>query len=136
MAKDIDYLIKELKFNTPTSKEVIVETGIQLGVNFPKDYIDFMIRFNGGEGIIGNSYLVLWSSEELVEDNEGYAVKEFADGLVLFGSDGGGTAYAFDSRYENMPIVEVPFIGMDLEEINRCSDTFIGFLEYLYEHNS
>jgi hypothetical protein len=43
-----------------------------------------------------------------------YAIREFAEGLVIFGSDSGGTAYAFDTRYEETTIVEVPFIGMDL----------------------
>jgi hypothetical protein len=135
MDQPSSYLTQELELNLPTSRESIVQIGSQLDIKFPKDYIDFMAKTNGGEGNIGNSYLVLWSIDELVELNEGYAVKEFANGLVLFGSDGGGTAYAFDTRFEDIPIIEVPFIGMDLKEISKCSDTFVGFFEYLYEHN-
>lgn len=87
MDKPSSYLTQELDLNLPTSRELIVQIGSQLDIKFPKDYIDFMAKTNGG-----------------------------------------GTAYAFDARFENISIIEVPFIGMDLKEISKCSDTFVGFL--------
>jgi hypothetical protein len=62
-------------------------------------------------------------------------VNDFAKGLVLFGSDGGDKAHAFDTRTNELNIVTVPFIGMDLEEVNTCSNTFNGFLQYLLNAN-
>ncbi len=109
----------------------IKAVGKALGIRFPADYLQFMQKYNGGEGVIANSYIALWSAENIAELNEAYAVTEFAPGLILFGSDGGDLAYAFDTRRESIRVVAVPFIGMDLKTINDCADSFIGFLEYL-----
>ncbi|UJF35736.1 SMI1/KNR4 family protein [Paenibacillus hexagrammi] len=124
-------LINGLELNSPTNMNLVLETESKLGAKFPNDYKEFIVQSNGAEGTVGNAYLQLWAIDELVELNEGYAVKEFADGLIIFGSDGGGTAYSFDTRYEKTTIVEVPFIGMDIDEITIRSDTFTGFLKYL-----
>jgi hypothetical protein len=124
-------LINGLELNSPTNINLVLETESKLGVKFPSDYKEFIVQSNGAEGTVGNVYLQLWAIDVLVELNDGYAVKEFADGLIIFGSDGGGTAYAFDTRFEKTTIVEVPFIGMDIDEITIRSDTFTGFLKYL-----
>ena len=93
----------------------------------------FILTSNGGEGWVGeNSYLSLWKIDEIVSLNEAYEVSEFAPGLILFGSDGGLNAYAFDSRNESN-IVEVPFIGMDLMEVKNCGRNFVEFLKYLHK---
>jgi hypothetical protein len=64
--------------------------------------------------------------------NAGYGVSKFAPHLLLFGTDGGGEAYAFDTRTEPWNVVEVPFIGMGeaaLAIVRGC--TFADFLKYL-----
>lgn len=72
-----------------------------------------MLKTNGGEGTIGeDSYLRLWKIEEIIESNKGYSVEEFAPGLIIIGSDGGGTAYGFDFRSEKPILVAVDFIGL------------------------
>jgi hypothetical protein len=51
---------------------------------------------------------------------------------LLFGSSGGGEAFAFDVREPGKtPVVSVPFVGMDLNDIAPLAETFDGFLEYL-----
>lgn len=113
---------------------MVKEVQLQLGISLPAEYLEFMIESNGADGFVGsNSYLILWPLEELASLNEASGVHEFAPGLLLFGSDGGGTGYAFDSRSDNMPIVDVPFIPLSLEEAKVCAYSFIEFLEYLYE---
>ncbi|MEQ6388713.1 hypothetical protein RZN22_05230 [Bacillaceae bacterium S4-13-58] len=62
-------------------------------------------------------FLILWAIDEIIELNEAYGVNEFAKELVLFGSDGGDTAFAFDIRNNVTQIVSVPFIGMSIEKI-------------------
>jgi hypothetical protein len=47
---------------------------------------------NGGEGSVGDTYVILWRIEELIEMSKAYDVAEYAPGLFLFGSDGGGEA--------------------------------------------
>ncbi|MCJ8012728.1 SMI1/KNR4 family protein [Paenibacillus sp. KQZ6P-2] len=102
-------------------------------INFilPRDYFDFMLGSNGGEGTIGETYLALWKIEDLFELNEAYGVQDFAPGLMIIGSDGGDTAYCIDKRYDNKPLISVPFIGMDLNEVEICGNNFEEFLEYI-----
>jgi hypothetical protein len=71
-----------------------------LGKKLPVNYVSFLMEMNGGEGSIGSSYLILWPAEEIVEINEAYNVSDWAPGVVIFGSDGGGEAYGFDFNSE------------------------------------
>lgn len=132
MNEVVTKLTKNLDFNSGASKRILKELEIQLGISFPQEYTDFFEYSNGAEGAIGeSSYLVLWPIEEIIPLNDAYEVNEFVPGLLLFGSDGGGTGYAFDTRSKNMPIVEVPFIGMGLDNMKLCGQTFVEFLQYL-----
>ena len=117
--------------NPPVVESKVKKVETELGINFPKDFIEFISNSNGAEGSIGENYLILWSIEDIIELNEAYGVNDFAKGLVLFGSDGGDTAFAFDTRTNETLNVTVPFIGMDLEDITTCSNSFNGFLQYL-----
>lgn len=119
-----------LKLSSPTDMSIFEEAQLKLGINFPEDYLNFFKRSNGADGPVGETgYISLWSANELVELNNGYRVNEFAPGLVLFGSDGGGEAFAFDTRTEGLPIVGVPFIGMSLDSANILALTFTEFLK-------
>ena len=86
---------------------------------------------NGAEGSIGQSYLVVWPADEIVELNQTYRVDDFAPGLVLFGGDGGNTGYAFDKRSVSPRIVEVPLMGMDLNAAEYCGASFVEFLRHV-----
>lgn len=76
--------------------------------------------------------MIVWPVDVIAQYNQDYEVDNYNPGLVYFGSDGSGMAFAFDKRTEEMPIVMLPFISIDLEEVEKVSDTFYGFLEYLY----
>jgi hypothetical protein len=90
----------------------------------PTDYLDFLARSNGGEGFVGREYLILWKAEEIVTFNSDYQVEEFAPGIILFGSSGGGEGYAFDARELKFPVVRVPFIGLDLKYAEPVAPSF------------
>ncbi|MEH7355595.1 SMI1/KNR4 family protein [Neobacillus drentensis] len=124
-----------LELNPPVEEKKVRNVEAELCIKFPNDYIEFISYSNGAEGSIGENYLILWSIEEIVELNEAYGVNEFAKGLVLFGSDGGDTAFAFDTRTNEIQIVTVPFIGMDLNEIAPCANTFNDFIQYLLNNH-
>jgi hypothetical protein len=51
--------------------------------------------------------------------------------LFVFGSNGGGEAFAFDMRFGANDVVEIPFIVMDLAVANRIAPTFTAFLEMM-----
>jgi hypothetical protein len=85
----------------------------------PEDYRDFLRRHNGGEGFIGGEYLLLWPAERLAAVNEGYEVAKYAPDLLLFGTNAGPDAYAFDRSRSPWPVVTTPFVGLGVEEYRQ-----------------
>jgi SMI1 / KNR4 family (SUKH-1) len=129
-----NYVLAKFDCRPPTSSTSISNYESDSGWLLPEDYKQFLRWANGGQGIIGsNTYVTLWSLEDLTEMNRAYETANFAPGLLLFGSDGGDEAYAFDMRIEAKPVVSVPFVGMNLNEIRPIADTFDGFLKKLSE---
>lgn len=132
MIKKFEKYLSEFELNQPCTQKSINDLEKNEKISLPSEYQEFMLCSDGGEGSIGDSYLSLWKIGDIVELNEDYGVDEFAPGLLIIGSDGGDTAYCIDTNSEKLPFVEVPFIGMDLNEVQLCGNTFIDFLEYLY----
>jgi hypothetical protein len=131
MDSELEKVFNKACFTPGVSKDTTEATQSGLKIKFSAEYIDFLTTTNGYEGPLGNRYLVLWPVDKLDEFNKSYHVENFAPGLLLFGSDGGDIAYAFDVRSPHISIVEVPFIGMSLDEVKIISSTFYGFLMYL-----
>lgn len=105
-------LTKDMKLGEGTTREAVLAVQEQLGVEFPDDYVDFMIETNGGVGDVrGAAWVWILPIEELIQANEEYEIPELFPGYVLFGSDGGGEAYAFNSRSRPASIVMFPFMG-------------------------
>ena len=126
-------LLKEFAAKDGAKEGVIAGVEAALQWQLPMDYKEFLEKANGGEGFIGKNYLILWATEELTQFNNEYEVKDYAPGLVLFGSDGGGEGYAFDTRTTPAPIVQVPFIGMDLMYARPMAVSFGEFITKLAE---
>ena len=103
----------------------------QLGLKLPVDYADFLKTADGGEGFLGENYLILWSCDELPQLNLSYEVAKFLLGFLIFGSDGGGEAYGFDIRSDPWKIVQIPFIGMNWGDARPMGPSFNAFLEQL-----
>jgi hypothetical protein len=95
----------------------------------PKEYVDFLLRMNGGYGFVGEAYFKFWKVEELLEDNKGYGITEYAPGLLAIGSDGAGEAFAFDMRFGVNDVVCIPFITLDWKDAIRVAPTFDKFVE-------
>jgi hypothetical protein len=130
---DKDRLFAKFNANPPASAAALREFECKAGLRLPEEYVQFLRQADGGEGFIGNAYLILWRVAELVELNRAYQVAEYAPGLLLFGSDGGGEAFAFDMRTEAKAIVAVPFVGMELELVRPFGSNFGAFLEELFK---
>jgi hypothetical protein len=126
-------LFAAFKANPPASLAFIEQCQAKLSFLLPADYVQFLQQMNGGEGSLGRAYVALWRVEELGDRNTGYEVAEFAPGLFLFGSNGAGEAFAFDTRCDEFRIVAVPFIGMDdLRDAIVIATNFRTFLEALF----
>lgn len=133
LASRRNLLLARFNGNPPADAEAIRRLEVESGLNLPVEYEGFLRQQNGGEGFIGSAYAMLWRAEELVEMNKSYHVNEYAPGLLLFGSDGGGEAFGFDTRTDAKPIVSVPFVGMALNEARPVASNFNEFLEALFK---
>ena len=95
-----------------------------------KVFEDYLQHTVSGEGMVGeNNYLSLWEKNEIEELNNNYETQEFLSNVLLIGSDGGDTAYGIDV---NGKYIEVPFVGMDDEEVEIVADNFDGFIDYVW----
>jgi hypothetical protein len=129
---DRDRLLAKFDGNPPSDTAAIRQFETESSFSLPDDYARFLQQTNGGEGFVGKAYVILWRVEELLEMNKAYQVAEYAPGLFLFGSDGGGEAFAFDTRSDANPIVAVPFVGMELKLARPVARSFEAFLEELF----
>jgi hypothetical protein len=127
-----EHILKRFNGNPPVRPESIVEFEARSGIRLPNEYKTFLLRSNGGEGFVGEAYVMLSPLEDLLEMNAGYEVEINAPGLFLFGSDGGGEAFAFRLSCDAGSVVMFPWIGVDEESIIDMVPSFNPFLERLY----
>lgn len=125
--------LKEFNLNPPIEDGLVASDSKTITSSLPDTYYQFLREGNGGEGFVGETYLILWRLEELEELNEAYKVSEYAPGFLLFGSNGGGEAFAFDVRESPTKIGKIPFVGMDKARFTLISDDFEQFLQYLFD---
>jgi hypothetical protein len=72
-----------------------------LALGIPADYIEMFRLGNGGSGDVrGGDYAEFWSIDEIASNNQEYDVLQQAPGPILFGSSGGGEAFAFDTTHK------------------------------------
>lgn len=129
---DLSSLTAGLRLNAPALTSSIKNAESELSFEFPRDYVEFLLLGDGGVGRVGDlSHAIFWKVEELFELNNAYEVAEYAPGILLFGSNGGGEAFGFDRRFTAAPIVQIPFVGMSLDYAERLAGTFMEFLKYL-----
>ncbi len=115
----------------PATPEQIAAFAAESRLTLPQDYTALLKQFNGGEGMIGpNTYLILFAVNELASLNKAYQVEDYVPGLLIFGSDGGGEAYAFNTR-DAMRVVRLPFVGMDPSTVEILTDDFTSFIKSL-----
>ncbi len=125
----LDDFLSDFEALPPASVGEVQDAEAGLGRPLPTDYEAFLLKHNGGEGFIGKHYLILWKATELVKFNEGYEVETYAPGLIMFGSTGGGDGFAFDTRTSPYCVIQVPFIGMSLEDGFHVADSFSELLQ-------
>lgn len=129
MVDRLDDLLGDFNVSPSASESDVRSAEIALGSALPVDYTTFLREQDGGEGFIGEHYLILWKATELAPFNAAYEVAKYAPGLIMFGSTGGGEGFAFDTRTTPYAIVQVPFIGMSLKDAYRVADSFNELLQ-------
>jgi len=119
---------KDFSGRDPASSTELKQVEEVLQRKLPLDFREFLSQTNGGEGFIGDNYLIVWGTAELAEMNHSYEAAEMIPGMLIFGSSGGGEAYCFDYRSQAVQVVRVPFIGMCLEDAKLMAANFRDFL--------
>ena len=115
------------EFNNPYVGEPIESVN---GIELPKQYLDFMREHNGGEGDIGEAWLVLFPLEELEEINYDYEIDKYLPGHIIIGSDGSGELYGVDEncRFFNIPVMieaeYVTYFGTNIEMLPNEINAF------------
>lgn len=125
MSSIVKQVIESLDVTEKVSKKI---PRCILGNALPDDFIELYKYSNGGEGFIGDGYLIVWRSEELEKFNSEYEVEKYAPGIILFGSNGGGEAFGFDTRSTPFKVVQIPFVGMNLKYARTVADSFTELL--------
>jgi SMI1/KNR4 family protein SUKH-1 len=128
----IAQLVSQMNRNPGASESSLKEAQARLQILLPADYVAFMSEANGATGFVGNSFLNLMPIEELANRRERLKSDKHTPGLLIFGSDGGGMAYAFDTRSNPMPIVEMDFVTIDVNKAKVRAVSFVEFIEYLH----
>jgi hypothetical protein len=119
--------------NDSCDRNVIEKTETELMKVFPKDYVEFLLWSNGGEGEIGENYLSLWRCEDIAQLNEDYSIQKYlTENFVAFGTNGGGECYAFDySEPEKPKVINCALGDLDINELRYVADTFTEFIAIL-----
>ncbi|MDT9600230.1 SMI1/KNR4 family protein [Sphingosinicella rhizophila] len=126
---DPDDPLHEFKSHPPADPDDMSAAEIGFHKPLPDDYKAFLSEHDGGEGFIGEHYVVLWRASDLLRFNSEYQVGEYAPGLIAFGSNGGGEGFAFDTRCHPYAVVIVPFIGMSLADSIPAATSFTSLIE-------
>jgi hypothetical protein len=121
-------LQKNFDTTSPATASEIARVEHHFGYLFPDDYKAFLSLTNGLEGSMNGDYLVLWSTNELIELNQAYQVANFVKHIIIFGSDGAEDAFAFDTAGPDPSIIKLPFIGMGHIPNERQAGSFEAFL--------
>lgn len=99
-------------------------------VRLPSDYLAFLRRCNGGEGVVAGRYVSLWPGEEVGALNQAYGVPQYMPGALAFGTDGGDQGYCFDGREgaSDPPILSVGLGNLGFDDARRIAGDFTELL--------
>lgn len=104
-----------------------------LSTRLPDDYVEFLKLFNGYDGLLKDKvYIILWSLSNLESYNEMYEVNEFAPEAFLIGSNGSGLAFGILKK--DLSYIQIPFIGMFIEDAENLGKDFSKFIFTLLEN--
>jgi hypothetical protein len=112
---------------TPPTTDQIQAFLKNVNFNLPPGFIDFYKETNGADIEKDEKFIFLWELTEMIQLNEDYGVEEYAPDFFIFGSDGGGTAFAINKNAGD--IYEMPFIGISKDEAKYIGKIFKAFIE-------
>jgi len=127
MNSQVDKFIEGFEKNPAVEPALIQQIVESFGFALPTDYLALFSKMNGGEGFVGDNYCRFYPIDKLITLNQAFMVNDFAPGLFIFGSTGGGEAFAFEKRGDSNSIVKIPFIPMDIKYAEILGETIFDF---------
>jgi hypothetical protein len=116
-----------LQLPAGASPQALDAAEARLGITFPTDYREVMVRADGGDKEFGESWVVLDSR------NEDSDLMQFFPDLTFFGGDGAGEAYGWDRRARRGTLyILTPLIGNVDDDAIACGGSFEEFLSILH----
>ncbi len=123
----IERYFSEFEFNNIVAPTNVKEV---MGVPLPTDYLEFMKKYNGGEGSLGNgAWLRLNNLDELEELTLGYEIQQVLPEHCLIGTDGGGTLIGVD-KLGNYFIIDC--ISIDPNDKVIIGNSFEEFIKKIH----
>src|SRR5687767_10632279 len=68
----------------------------QMGLRLPDDFKEWLLQSNGGQGRIGEHYLTIWGTHEMIDKNRLYKITTELPGIIGF-ADNGPEIFGFDT---------------------------------------
>jgi hypothetical protein len=96
-------------------QDAIVRIEEVLGIALPKDYRDFLVASNG-MSIDGG--VLVYGSDDLVDRNETFEVKDYMPGYVAIGDSGEGAVFVMKLDSADSSVYAVDAGVMDAELMN------------------
>lgn len=115
----------------PSGREIeLLKAAVEQNLNLrmPRDYIEFVSQNDGYSGLIGRSYLQLFTCDTLIENNSGYQGGTPAEKLLIFATDGGGELFVIDARHETERYIMVNSVGWEIDNPITLGQSFDEFL--------
>ena len=130
---DIGVDFSGMAFNSGAGAVEIDAFNGSLNAEAPADYLEFMRGANGGAGWVGGTanWLTLWSLSDVKRLHRAYLVRRFAPGMIIFGTNGYSDAFAFDTTIEPWPVIQLPFMEMNVDLSVNVAPSFLESLQAL-----
>lgn len=127
------YLDNIVKNQVGASDASINKLQQEADFELPKDYINVMKKYNGGEGEVGeNCWLCLFPIEDLITTNKDYnLLMEQIPDYFLFGKDASDSGFAFHKINKTIHSFGL-MSNFKTDHIEFCGNSFTEFVKYLY----
>jgi hypothetical protein len=119
-------LLKKLSARGKTSSELNQSLVSRIDFDIDKNYLNYILDTNGGEGFLGQSYVLLYEVNDLLALNPYYEDHDFCNRIFVIGSNGGDCAYAI--KKETSEFLALPFLDMNEEACQFIGKNFNEFL--------
>ncbi len=112
----------------PGASQTEIEAAEQsLAVQFPLEYRELLMRWNGGEASFGTNYIAFWPANEVVQFNRDFKISHYLGAKVIgIGTNGGGICIGLDYRNTNAwpPLISVPLGDLDIHAVRELGASF------------